>query len=85
MVSDKIELKDLVELYVDMQNLFEGLTSTRFGGIEIDILETRRNSVSLRLVEMINSIVSKNTNLRVGSSPFVVDVDTILAEIKKGD
>lgn len=86
MQANEVEVKDLVELYVDVQNLFEGLTPTRLqkaikGLDESRILETKRNAISHRLVELIEFKIAKKTNLRVGASPFVVDVEEILSEI----
>ena len=81
------DLRDLVELYVDVQNLFEGLTPTRLQKIlkgynESVILDVRRNAISQTLVDLIDAKILKRTNLRVGASPYVADAEEILLEIK---
>jgi len=89
MYSDKVSLKDLVELYVDMQNLLEGLTPTRLQNVlkgydETRILDIKRNAISQKLVELIDATILRKTNLRIGASPFLADTDAILAEIENG-
>jgi len=85
-----IDLKELVEMYSELQNMFEGLTSSRLKRLltnktEVDVLEVRRNFMSERVVNIIERNLIKKTNLRVGASPFVVDPEKTLEEITKGD
>lgn len=85
-MQDKQVLENLVELYVEVQNMFENLTPTKIqkyikGQDEMSILEIRRNSISQRLVDMIDIENLQKTNLRVGASPFVADARTILKEL----
>jgi len=82
----KVDLKDLVELYAQCQNLFDSCTPTKIErilkGYEAnDILLLRRNLLSQQIVDMLDATLSKKTNLRIGASPFVADVDEILAKI----
>ena len=85
-----VDLKELVAIYTELQNLFEGLTPSRIkriltGKTEADVLEFKRNCISERVVEIIENNLTKKTNLRIGASPFVVDSETILKGITKGD
>jgi len=82
----EIDLKDLIELYTQCQNLFENLEPTRLQRIlkkydSSDILKHRRNMLSQQLSDLIDASTLKKNNLRVGASPFVADADEILAEI----
>jgi len=87
-MNNNVKLEDLVELYADVQNMFENLTPSRIKRMihdDVSVLKKRRDSISQTLVDMIDVMVLKKTNLRVGDSPFVADSREILKQLNDGD
>ncbi len=86
----KIELKDLVEVYAQLQNLTDGLTPSFLQKVltnkdESKMFELKRIMITQQIVNMMDVALLKKTNLRVGASPFVADAEEILLSLDNGD